>query len=463
MSRPSSSFSPSPVEGNRTRGTPWIELGLLLLALAFIGCGLIQLALAEQRAVTAAYVWPWVLIAACATVGWGVLTWRAPTRDPLLFPVTVLLCGWGLIEVTRLQQNFLGRQMIWVGVGMVALLLIAALPYRWYWLRRFRYLWLFSGLGLLGLTIVWGVNPLGVGDRLWLSIGKLLYFQPSEALKLLLVIFLASYLAEKRELLVLTGMRIGRLRLPPLPYLGPMFLMWGFSLLLLIWQQDLGAALLFFGTFLSMLYVTTGQRYYVVVGLVMFACMAVVGYFLFDRIQLRGAIWLDPWSDPRGNAYQIVQSLLAFASGGLFGTGVGLGHPTPYIPVVHTDFVFAAIGEEWGLLGALGVIVTLMTLVSRGLRTAMRAETPFVSLLAVGLSAMLGWQSLIILGGTLKIIPLTGITLPFVSYGGSSMLISCVTIGLLIRASCTRTAILGARTGEAQIRLDSAETRRIAS
>jgi cell division protein FtsW (lipid II flippase) len=437
-------------ERRTDKGTPWIELGLLLLALAFAGCGLIQLALAEQRAVTAEYIWPWVLVAACAIVGWGALTWRAATRDPLLYPITVLLCGWGLIEVTRLQQNFLRRQMTWVGVGMVALLLIAALPYRWYWLRRFRYLWLFSGLGLLGLTIVWGVNPLGVGDRLWLSVGRLLYFQPSEALKVLLVIFLASYLAEKRELLVLTGLRIGRLRLPPLPYLGPMFLMWGFSLLLLVWQQDLGAALLFFGTFVSMLYVTTGRRYYIVVGLGMFACMATAGYFLFDRIQLRGAIWLDPWSDPRGDAYQIVQSLLAFASGGLFGSGVGLGHPTPYIPVVHTDFVFAAIGEEWGLIGALGLILALMVLVARGLRTAMRARAPFVSLLAVGLSAMLGWQSLIILGGTLKLIPLTGITLPFVSYGGSSMLISCIMVGLLIRASCAGTTGAGVRAVDAQ-------------
>jgi cell division protein FtsW (lipid II flippase) len=396
---------------------------------------MIQLALAEQGEVTPMYLWPWVLIAACALVGWGALTWRAPARDPILFPTTVLLCGWGLIEVTRLQQNFTGRQMVWVGVGMGVLLLIASLPYRWYWLRRFRYLWLLSGLGLLGLTIAWGVNPLGMGDRLWLSLGKLLYFQPSEALKVLLVIFLASYLAEKRELLVLTGLRVGRVRLPPLPYLGPLFLMWGFSLILLVWQQDLGAALLFFSTFLSMLYVTTGRPYYVIAGLGLFVCMAVAGYYLFDRIQLRGAIWLDPWSDPRGNAYQIVQSLLAFASGGVFGTGAGLGHPTPYIPVVHTDFVFAAIGEEWGLIGALGVILAFLILVARGLRTAMRARTTFVSLLAVGLSSMLGWQSLIILGGTLKLIPLTGITLPFVSYGGSSMLISCIMVGLLLRAS----------------------------
>jgi cell division protein FtsW (lipid II flippase) len=424
----------------------WTELGLILLALLFVGCGWVQLALVERGEVTAEYVRPWIVVAVLGIAGWAVLTWRVPARDPLLFPVALLLCGWGLIEVARLLEAFLNRQLIWVGAGCVALVLVAALPYRWYWLRRYRYLWLLGGLGLLSLTILWGVNPLGVGDRLWLGLGRLFYFQPSEVLKVLLVIFMASYLAEKRELLVMTRMRIGRLRLPPLPYLIPLLLMWGFSLILLVWQQDLGAALLFFGTFLSMLYVATERKVYVVVGLGLFLLVALAGYRLFDRVRLRGDIWLDPWSDPRGNAYQIVQSLLAFASGGLFGSGVGLGHPTPYIPVVHTDFVFAAIGEEWGMLGALGLLLALLVLVARGLRAAMRAtvgaaspaQGSFVSLLAVGLSAMLGWQSLIIVGGTLKLIPLTGITLPFVSYGGSSMLVSCLMVGLLVRASAVK-------------------------
>jgi cell division protein FtsW (lipid II flippase) len=425
----------------------WTELGLILLALAFTGCGFVLLALVEKGEITAAYTRPWWMMVAFGIAGWGVLTWRAPGRDPLLFPIAVLLCGWGLIEVARLQESFLPRQLLWVAAGMVALLAAAALPYRWYWLSRYRYLWLLAGLGLLGLTIVWGVNPLGIGDRLWLSVGRLVYFQPSELLKLAVVIFLASYLAERRELLVMTRVRIGPLRLPPLPYLAPLGLMWGFSLLLLIWQQDLGAALLFFSTFLSMLYVATGRRMYVVIGLGMLVVVALAGYVLFDRVQLRGDIWLDPWADPRGDAYQIVQSLLAFASGGILGSGVGLGYPTPYIPVVHSDFVFAAIGEEWGMLGALGVLLALLVLVSRGLYAGLRAArrsarwpatrmaSSFTALLAVGLSAMLGWQSLIILGGTLKVIPLTGITLPFVSYGGSSMLISCVMVGLLLRVS----------------------------
>jgi cell division protein FtsW (lipid II flippase) len=417
----------------------FIELGLVLVALLFTGCGFVQLALVEQGQVTVRYVLPWVVLAALGIVGWGVLTWRVPSRDPLFFPIAVLLCGWGLVEVARLQEGFLSRQLLWVGIGYVALLLVAALPYRWHRLSHYRYLWLLSGLGLLGLTIFWGVNPLGVGDRLWLSVASLVYFQPSELLKVLLVVFLASYLAERRELLVMTRMRIGRLRLPPLAYLAPLFLMWGFSLVLLVWQQDLGAALLFFSTFLSMLYVTTGRRWYVAVGLGMLVAVAMAGYFFIDRIRLRGTIWANPWADPRGDAYQIVQSLLAFASGGLLGSGVGLGYPTPYIPVVHTDFVLAAIGEEWGLLGALGVVVLFLILVARGLRAAMyaatRTSTSFASLLAVGLSAMLGWQSLIITGGTLKLIPLTGVTLPFVSYGGSSMLVSCLMIGLLVRVS----------------------------
>ncbi len=416
----------------------YLELALIVLAVSFVACGLVTLALAEQRADALHYAGPPLVLAVLGIAAWGVLAWRLPDHDPLLLPITLCLSGWGLIEVARLQETFLARQVIWLAVSVTAMLLAAALPYRWYWLSRYRYLWLFVGLGLLALTILWGVNPLGMGDRLWLSIGSLMYFQPSELLKVLLVVFLASYLADKREMLSLTITRLGPLRLPPLPYLIPLLLMWGFSLILLVWQQDLGAAMLFFATFLSMLYVTTADRFYVWGGVSMLIAAMAAGYFLFDRIRLRGDIWLNPWADPRGRAYQIVQSLLAFASGGLLGRGVGLGHPTPYIPAVHTDFVLAAIGEEWGLLGALGVLLLLLLLVMRGLRAATRAaadESAFASLLAVGLSAMLGWQTLIIVGGVLKVIPLTGVTLPLVSYGGSSLLVSCLMVGLLLKVS----------------------------
>ena len=221
----------------------------------------------------------------------------------------------------------------------------------------------------------------------------------------------------------------------------------GLSLLLLAWQQDLGAALLYFGVFLSMLYVATGSRFYVGTGLGMLVVMALVGYAFIDRVRLRGSIWLNPWADPQGSGYQIIQAMLAYASGGLFGSGLGLGYPTPWVPVAHSDFVFAAIAEEWGVVGGVGLLAALLVLVARGLRIALRATLPgvrqaplrvqsaFVSLLAVGVSALLGWQTLVIVGGTLRLIPLTGITLPFVSYGGSSMLMLCALVGLLLRAS----------------------------
>jgi cell division protein FtsW (lipid II flippase) len=443
----------------RATGNRLLELALLLLALLFVFGGLIALSLVERGELTTFHLRPGIVLAVLSLAGWGVLTWFpslsrgqgliGQAHDPILYPATVLLCGWGLIEVIRLQERFATRQLIWVSAGLVVLVLAATLPYRWSHLSRYRYLWLLSGLGGLVLTILWGVNPLGVGDRLWLSVGRIFYIQPSELLKVLLVFFLASYLSEKRELLLMTR-RIGWLRLPPLAYLVPLLGMWGLSLILLIWQQDLGAALLFFSVFISMLYVATGRAMYVWAGLAMLVVVAAIGSTFIDRVQLRGSIWLDPWSDAQGSGYQLVQALLAFASGGLFGSGVGLGYPTPWIPVAHTDFVFAAIGEEWGMLGALGVLLIWVILTSRGLHAAMRAilpgarepalrvESSFVCLLAVGLSALLGWQSAIIVGGTLKLIPLTGITLPFVSYGGSSMLVSCLMVGLLIRASAYR-------------------------
>jgi cell division protein FtsW (lipid II flippase) len=425
----------------------WVELILLLLALAFSGSSLILLSLVEQGALVDRYLYPWFALALLAVLNWGALTLALPVRDPLLLPLVVLLAGWGMIEVARLQEIYVTKQMIWVILGMIVMLLVAVLPYRWQWLSRYRYLGLMTGLGLLLLTIVWGVNPLGAGDRLWLSIGKLFYFQPSELLKLLLVVFLASYLADRRDLLTMTHMRIGPLRLPPLPYLVPLLAMWGFSLLLLVWQQDLGAALLYFGVFLSMLYVATGSRLYVGTGLAMLVGVALVGYTFVDRVRLRGSIWLNPWADPKGTGYQLIQAMLAYASGGFFGSGLGLGFPTPWVPVAHSDFVFAAIAEEWGVVGGLGLLAALLILVARGLRIAIRATLPgvrqaplrvqssFVSLLAVGISALLGWQTLVIVGGTLRLIPLTGITLPFVSYGGTSMLISCTMVGLLLRAS----------------------------
>jgi cell division protein FtsW (lipid II flippase) len=349
-------------------------------------------------------------------------------------PLIGILSGLGLVEVTRLAPPaFLARQTVWLGLGTLALLAVALVPGDLRWLRRYRYTWLLAGLALLATTLVVGVNPSGVGARLWLGT-RGLYFQPSELLKLLLLVFLASYLEDRREVLLEVEARIGRWQIPHPAYLGPMLLMWGFSMVLLTWQRDLGAALLFFGVFLAMLYSATGQGRYVLTGLALLVVASVVGYRLFDHVTLRVDAWWNPWQDASGRSFQIVQSLLAFASGGLLGQGLGQGLPTA-IPVVHTDFVFAAIGEEYGLMGALAVIGCFGLLVSRAFHIALRASRTFDRLLAAGIGATLGLQTLVIMAGTLKLIPLTGVTLPFVSYGGSSLLTSMIMIGLLLHIS----------------------------
>jgi len=409
-----------------------------MLAAALTAVGFLALGLVTRQGATLATMWPALLWPAALAGAWAALRRWRPGHDRLLLPVTGLLTGMGLVMVARLAPNFLPRQTLWSLLGLGAMLVVtfglrdastrgSGRGLRL--LRRYRYTWLVGGLALLALTLVFGVNPAGTGARLWLGFGGF-YFQPSEPLKLLIVVFLASYFAEKRPLLTGTAYQIGRLRLPPLPYLGPVLLMWGFSLLLLIWQRDLGAAWLFFAVFLLMLYATTGQVRYALLGLGLFGAGATLGYRLFDHVRLRVDIWLNPWAEASGRAFQIVQSLLAFAAGGVLGQGIGQGIPT-FIPVVHSDFVFSAIGEEWGLLGTLGVVALFALLVARAGRIALAARTAFRQLLAFGLAAMLGLQALTITAGSLKLVPLTGVTLPFVSYGGSSLVTSFMLVGLL--------------------------------
>jgi len=407
-----------------------LEPVLLALAATFTGLGFVSLGLVTQGRARAAEIWPALVWAAALAAAWLALQWQRPNHDPLLLPITALLAGLGLVMVKRLAPNFLTRQLLWSLLGLGAMLTVGLGLQNLRLLRRYRYTWLAGGLALLALTLLFGVNPAGTGAQLWLGLGGF-YFQPSEPLKLLMIIFLASYLAEKRPLLTGTVYQIGRFRLPPLPYLGPVLLMWSFSMLLLVWQRDLGAAWLFFAVFLSMLYVTIGQAGYVLLGLGLFGIGATIGYRLFYHVRLRVDIWLNPWAEASGRAFQIVQSLLAFAAGGALGQGIGQGQPT-FIPVVHSDFVFSALGEELGLMGTLAVLILFALLVARGGRIALTAQTPFRQLLAFGLTVLLGLQALTIMAGSLKMVPLTGVTLPFISYGGSSMLSSFTMMGLLI-------------------------------
>lgn len=402
---------------------------LLLLAFVFTGLALFQLALVNNDLSLTTF-WPLVILILCGSLATFLLQRSGKLGDPLLLPLVFFLSGLGLALITRLAPAFVRPQLAWLVVATAGLLIVTSLPQNLNWLHRYKYSWLTGGLILLAATLVFGVNPSGYGPRLWLQLGPI-YFQPSEPLKLLLVIFLAAYLADRRRQLREVKAYIGPVGMPHPSYWGPMLLMWGLSIVLLVWQRDLGAALLFFCTFLAMLYAAIGQKRYLWGGVLLLVVAGSIGYYLFDVVQLRIEAFWNPWLDPAGRSFQIVQSLLAFASGGFFGQGLGQGLPTA-IPVVHTDFVFAAIGEEYGLLGALGVMVCFLLLVSRAFYIALRAETGFEQLLATGIGAMLSLQTLIITAGTLKLMPLTGVTLPFVSYGGSSLVTSFVMVGLLL-------------------------------
>ncbi|MBL8164310.1 MAG: FtsW/RodA/SpoVE family cell cycle protein [Anaerolineae bacterium] len=413
------------------------EITLLVISAAFLLVNFAGLALV-RGASDWIHIGVWLL---CAGIGGWLLHRRLPGHDPLLFPVTMFLSGWGLVAIERLAPPFAERQTVWLAASTAALLAAALLPQALRWLRNYRYLLLGIGLLLLTGTIILGRNPSGQlgAPQLWLGLGSV-FFQPSEALKIILVAFLASYLAEQYPAMRAEAAESAQRNFGFSPRVfGPILLMWGISVVILVWQRDLGTAILFFAVFIILIYVASGYRRILISGAVLVVTAGIVAYYAFDVVQLRVDIWLNPWPESDGRAFQIVQSLLAFASGSTFGQGIGQGAPT-YIPVVHSDFVFAAVAEEWGLLGIIVVVTCIAVLVTRGLKTAVRLQRrTFLALLAVGLSMMIATQSLLIMGGVLKLVPLTGVTLPFLSYGGSSLLMSFVMIGLLLRLSALET------------------------
>jgi len=358
---------------------------------------------------------------------------RLPNRDPFLLPVAALLSGWGCLEIWRLMPVFGLRQAIWLVVSFGLFILGLRLPMDLNFLRRYKYLWLTGGLLLTALTLLFGTNPAGPEfPRLWLGCCGL-YFQPSEPLKLLLVVYLASYLAgssggKDSPLPALTN------RL--LPLLAPTLIMTGLALLLLVIQRDLGTASIFLFLYTTIIYVTTGRWRVLLLGGLAVLIAGLAGYGLFDVVRLRIDAWLNPWLDPSGRSYQIVQSLIAIANGGLFGRGPGMGSPG-LVPVPHSDFIFAAIAEETGLTGAVGLLLLLALFIQRGLRISLRAETRFQRYLTAGLTTFLAGQSILLIGGNLRLLPLTGVTLPFVSYGGSSLLTSYLCLLLLVHISST--------------------------
>jgi len=369
--------------------------------------------------------------------------------DEVLLPAVGLLGGIGLLLAERLPQDLVVQQfgpvalglatlqLIWLVLALAIAAVVAITVRSDRWLRLYKYTWAALGLGLLLLTFVFGseVN----GSRLTLDLGPV-SGQPSELLKVILVVFFAAYLAENRVLLADARVRVaGRLTLPPAPYLLPAALMLALALGIVVIQHDLGAALLFFAVFLCLFYLATGSKVDVVLGIGLFLVGFVVLALVFPHVRDRVATWLDPWADPLGTGYQTIQALHAFARGGLLGTGLGAGLPLIAgrlpIPAVHTDFPLAALGEELGMAGVLAILGCYLVVVERGLRIAAAAADDVRALLTAGLALVIGVQAAIIAAGNLKLIPLTGITLPFISYGGSSLLVNGLIVGLLLAFS----------------------------
>ena len=380
----------------------------------------------RERSLDVDYRWSqWVALAL-----WGLFIVRAhryiiarlPDADPYLFPAAAFLSGWGLLTIWRLDSGFGARQALWLGVSILVLSYGLELPTTLRFLRRYKYLLLTGGLILTALTLLFGTNPTGFGPRLWLGCCGV-YFQPSEPLKLLLVAYLAAYFADKIPI---------QLRVFPLIY--PTLFLSGLAILLLLVQRDLGTASIFIALYTIMIYLATGRRRFLLLSAFLLVFVGFAGYYLVDIIQARINSWINPWDDPSGGSYQIIQSLLAVANGGLEGRGPGLGSPA-LVPVAISDFIFAAIAEETGLIGTLGLIAIFGLILARGLLAALRAPDSFRRLFAAGITAYFGIQALLIISGNLRLLPLTGVTLPFVSYGGSSLLTSFIALLFLLLIS----------------------------
>jgi len=418
----------------------WVELQLLIMPAALALLGVVTLVAVR----TGRTRWGWedlsigVLFVAVIFASSVALTAGRFIGDEVLFPITAALAGLGFLMIQRLgpevapDANVAAKQLAYLAAALALMVGIALTFKRRHLrlLRDYKYTWALAGLLITASVSVFGVEINGA--KLWFDF-RLFYFQPAEILKIVLVIFFAAYLSEKRALLA-APFTVGRLRLPPVPYLFPAVLMWVASLGLFAVQKDLGQALLVFGIFLSMLYLGSGRLSYVIVGLFAFAGGAAAMYRVFDHVQTRVTIWLDAWRYGLGSGSQLVQSQYALAAGGLFGRGLGQGQPV-YIPLVHTDFVFAAIGEEFGLLGTFALLLLYLFFVYRGFRIALDAVDDFSRLMAAGLSVVLGLQAFIIIGGNTGVFPLTGITLPFISYGGSSLFSNFIIVGLLLAIS----------------------------
>ena len=367
---------------------------------------------------------------AAFTIAHIAIRFLAPGADSAILPIVFLLSGIGITFVSRLAPSLAMNQLLILFVGIFLMIATLVLVKNLDMVKRYKYTFGLIGIALLLLPMVFGIEI--YGSKLWLKIGSFT-IQPGEFAKIAIVLFLAGYLSENRELLSIADTKVMGVSVPRLRLLAPLFIVWGMCLLVVVFEKDLGSALLFYTIFIMMLYVATGRWSYVIVGFLLLGVGAVGAYSALSHVQVRFDMWVDPFQDPTGRGMQICQSLFSLADGGLVGTGIGKGMPT-YIPVVESDFIFSAIGEEMGLLGGAAVLLLYMLFAVRSLTTAARAKSDLTSFICVGLTAAISFQAFLIVGGVTKLIPLTGVTLPFMSQGGSSLLASFIIVGLLLRA-----------------------------
>lgn len=353
----------------------------------------------------------------------------ARAADPVLLPMALLLNGIGYVMIARLSEDvedgsdLAGLQSVWTAVGIVAFVATLVLVPRIRTLAQYRYLLGIGGLVLLALPLL----PIGVeirGARIWVSIGPV-NFQPGEFAKIALALFFASYLVDAGELIK------NRIELRDL---APIGVAWAASVGVMVLERDLGSSMLVFTLFVVMMWVATERALFLGLGVGLFAAAGVVAFQLFAHVERRIDAWLDPWADPQDTGFQIIQATYSMAEGGLTGTGLGRGEPDR-VPVAESDFIFSAIGEELGLAGTTAILMAFLVVIGSGLRIAIRATQPFEKLLAVGLTTLLGFQAFFIMGGIVRLVPLTGVTLPFVSYGGSALVSNYVILALLMRLS----------------------------
>ena len=448
MSAPVIPGSAAALESSRQPTRRGRELGLLVLVWG-IGTLAILLASAGASAEILTGVWTVAAITGVCMLGTHLaIRWLAPHADPIMLPAASALNLLGIAMIGRLDIAAAQRaeragdeipepqsvqQSIWMAVGVIACVLVLLVVRDHRVLRRYTYIWGLLGIALLLLPLVPGLGLTIRGATLWISIGGLT-FQPAELAKVVLTIFFASYLVQYRDSLALVRRKVLGIGVPRGRDLGPILVAWAMAMVIMGIQTDLGTAVMLFGLFVGLLYVATGRRSWIVIGLILTTIGGLLAYLAFSHVQVRVKVWLDPFAYADAEGYQIVQALYGFANGGMMGTGWGQGFPQ-LVPFAESDFIFAALGEEIGMFGVFAVIVLYALLIQRALRVAHASRDAFGALLVTGFAIILGLQTFVVLGGVTKLIPHTGLTTPFMSAGGSSLLANWIILGLMLRVS----------------------------